>query len=111
MKLTKLANLIYGVLESNEEARDDDDVLCFEVWKELAPTSNIWEIPMGDFHHILKKEWKLPNEQSIRRTRRKVQEHYLETRGLKYSKRIANQEKVKNHLSFIAAESRNPSIG
>ena len=80
MKLTKLANLIYEVLEKNEEARNDDDVLCFEVWNELAPTGqNIWEIPMGDFHHILKKQWKLPNEQSIRRTRRKVQEHYSET--------------------------------
>ena len=112
MKLTKLANLIYQVLENNEESRNDDDVLCFEVWNRLAPIDhNIWEIPMGDFHHILKKQWKLPNEQSIRRTRRKVQEHYPETRGSKYVKRIARQESVKSNLTLIAAESRNPSIG
>ena len=110
MKLTKLANLIYEVLEKNEEARNDDDVLCFEVWNELAPTGqNIWEIPMGDFHHILKRQWKLPNEQSIRRTRRKVQEHYSETRGSKYNKRIARQESVKSNLRLVAAESTNPN--
>ena len=76
MKLTKLANLIYGVLEESEEARNDDNVLIFEVWNNLTPTDrNIWEIPMGDFFFILKDKWKLPSEATIRRTRRKVQEH------------------------------------
>jgi hypothetical protein len=107
MKLTKLANLIYEVLEQNEEARNDDDVLCFEVWNKLAPVDNIWTIPVGDFHHILKRQWKLPNEQSIRRTRRKVQEHYPETRGTKYNNRKARQEKVKSNLRLVAAESTN----
>ena len=107
MKLTKLANLIYEVLEKNEEARNDDDVLCFEVWNKLAPVDNIWTIPVGDFHHILKRQWKLPNEQSIRRTRRKVQEHYPETRGTKYNNRKARQEKVKSNLRLVAAESTN----
>jgi len=107
MKLTKLANLIYEVLEVNEEARNDDDVLCFEVWNKLAPVDNIWTIPVGDFHHILKRQWKLPNEQSIRRTRRKVQEHYPETRGTKYINRKARQEKVKSNLRLVAAESTN----
>ena len=107
MKLTKLANLIYEVLEQNEEARNADDVLCFEVWNKLAPVDNIWTIPVGDFHHILKRQWKLPNEQSIRRTRRKVQEHYPETRGTKYNNRKARQEKVKSNLRLVAAESTN----
>ena len=107
MKLTKLANLIYEVLETSEEARNDDDVLCFEVWNKLAPVDNIWTIPVGDFHHILKRQWKLPNEQSIRRTRRKVQEHYPETRGTKYINRKARQEKVKSNLRLVAAESTN----
>ena len=107
MKLTKLANLIYEVLETSEEARNDDDVLCFEVWNKLAPVDNIWTISVGDFHHILKRQWKLPNEQSIRRTRRKVQEHYPETRGTKYNNRKARQEKVKSNLRLVAAESTN----
>ena len=107
MKLTKLASLIFEVLEVNEEARNDDDVLCFEVWNKLAPVDNIWTIPVGDFHHILKRQWKLPNEQSIRRTRRKVQEHYPETRGTKYNNRKARQEKVKSNLRLVAAESTN----
>ena len=64
---------------------------------------------MGDFHHILKKQWKLPNEQSIRRTRRKVQEHYPETRGEKYNKRMSKQETYKSDLRLVAAESTGPS--
>jgi|TARA_Y100000004_G_C8701275_1_gene321738 acetone carboxylase gamma subunit len=110
MKLTKLANLIYEVLEENQEARNHDDVLIFEVWNRLTPIDrNIWEVPMGDFFFILKNKWKLPNEQSIRRTRRKVQEHYPETRGTKYINRKARQENVKSNLRLVAAESTNPN--
>ena len=108
MKLTKLANLVYEILSTNHESREDDYVLIFEVWNKLSPTKrNIWEIPMGDFFFILKDKWKLPNEQSIRRARRKVQEHYTETRGLKYNKRMASQGIVKSSLRLVAAESTN----
>lgn len=110
MKLTKLANLIYGVLEESEEARNDDNVLIFEVWNNLTPTDrNIWEIPMGDFFFILKDKWKLPSEATIRRTRRKVQEHYSETRGSKYYARKGRSSEMKNNLRLIAAESSTPS--
>ena len=108
MKLTKLANLVFEILLNNKEARDDDIVLIFEVWNKLSPLNqNIWEIPMGDFFFILKAKWKLPNEQSIRRCRRKVQEHYTETRGLKHRKRMDRQEIVKSNLRLVAAESTN----
>jgi len=43
--MTKLANLIFEVLEANEEARDDDDVLCFEVWNKLAPGNYLMSNP------------------------------------------------------------------
>ena len=110
MKLTKLAYLVHGILTENEEARDDDNVLIFEVWNHLSPNQrNIWEIPMGDFFFILKHKWKLPNEQSIRRCRRKVQEHYPETRGNKYTKRLIKQKGLRSELRLIAAESTGPS--
>ena len=110
MKLTKLASLVYEILSTNHESREDDYVLMFEVWNKLSPTArNIWEIPMGDFIFILKDKWKLPNEQSIRRARRKVQEHYTETRGHKYIKRMNRQEVVKSNLRLVAAESTTPS--
>ena len=110
MKLTKLAREVYGILSENQEAKDDDNVLIFEVWNKLATTNrNVWEIPMGDFFFILKDKWKLPSEQSIRRCRRKVQQHYTETRGFKYHRRIANQDIVKSNLRLVAAESTTPS--
>tara|TARA_Y100001973_G_C5201758_1_gene338301 strand:- start:1311 stop:1643 length:333 start_codon:yes stop_codon:yes gene_type:complete len=110
MKLTKVANIVHDVLINNEEAKDDDCILVFDVWNKLAGR-NIWEVPMGDFFFILKDKWGLPNEQSIRRCRRKIQEHYPETRGSKYIKRMKRQESVKTSLNLVAAGSRNPSIG
>ena len=108
MKLTKLANLVYEILSINEEARDDDDYLVYGVWCKQADR-NIWEIPMGDFYLILKNEWNLSSDQTIRRTRRKVQQHYPDTRGKKYVKRMLRQEDFKSNLKLVAAESTNPN--
>ena len=99
---------MYQTLVENEESKNDDNILIFDVWNKLAGR-NIWEVPMGDFFFILKDKWKLPNEQSIRRARRKVQQHYIETLGSKYNMRINNQDSVKSNLRLIAAESTNPN--
>tara|TARA_R100000781_G_C4070646_1_gene124360 strand:- start:277 stop:639 length:363 start_codon:yes stop_codon:yes gene_type:complete len=108
MRLTKLSKIVYQTLVENKESRNDDNILIFDVWNKLSGR-NIWEVPMGDFFFILKDKWKLPNEQSIRRMRRKVQQHYIETRGSKYNVRLGNQNTIKSELRIVAAESTNPN--
>lgn len=82
--------LVKQILTKNPKTRDDDKMLVAVVWHHLLGAERLQtESAMW----LLKKyvQGDLPNAESIRRTRQKLQEKHSHLRGEKYEQR---QEKL-----------------
>lgn len=82
-KLLKITELVKGILEENEETRDDDNLLWLEAIRETAYKRDCvyvldWSIA-GLMNNI--RNLHLPTFESVSRARRKLQEKYPELRG------------------------------
>ena len=99
MNILKHKPVVLDLLKNQEHLRDDDNRLIANVWHKhivdigLDPV-NITAYDLLDM--FAKSE--LPNPQSIRRIRRKLQEEFKELRGNEWDKRHKEQDNVKKQL-------------
>ena len=91
---SKLFNVVLNVMTHNEEARNNDIVLC---WKVYENQTNIEELSARQFFTKLFDK-KVSSFSSITRARRAVQQHYPELRGVVYEKRHKN---IKKHIELL----------
>tara|TARA_R110002167_G_scaffold48013_2_gene141912 strand:- start:1140 stop:1448 length:309 start_codon:yes stop_codon:yes gene_type:complete len=96
---TKQLDLVKFILERSPEARDNDNILLWIVWKKEYP---IIDNDIEEFKKLFISK-QLPSMESITRARRKLQEVYPELRGLKYDKRQNNQKLYKEDLGYNAS--------
>ena len=87
--MRKLENIVRHVLEESREARDDDFLLIFKVYK-IINESVIYK----DFRQVMRDhaEFRLPSFESITRARRKIQKECPELRSSKRSREIRAAE-------------------
>tara|TARA_R100001244_G_scaffold125129_1_gene95092 strand:+ start:678 stop:989 length:312 start_codon:yes stop_codon:yes gene_type:complete len=93
---TKQLDLVKFILMRSPEARDNDNILLWIVWKKEYP---IIDIDIEAFKELFLSK-KLPSMESITRARRRVQEQNSNLRGLRYEKRQSNQKVYKEDLGY-----------
>ena len=85
-KILNIQKLVRSVLIKIPEARDNDRILCCEIWIREEPSlllsSSTWRRWAEDF---IKGEY--TETETIRRTRQKIQEQHPELRGQNYQAR------------------------
>tara|TARA_R100001463_G_C3364383_1_gene203458 strand:+ start:75 stop:383 length:309 start_codon:yes stop_codon:yes gene_type:complete len=96
MKIGTKKKHIYEWLVYSPEARDDDNYLIAEIWKEEIGVG-IHEMDAHDVLCMLAMD-RLTSPESIRRTRQKIQQENPNLRGEKYKARHKEQEQVKQEL-------------
>ena len=99
MNILKNKDVVLKLLKENPSLRDNDFKLLANVWhsrfKGLGIDTNRYTA-----HNLLLmlSQGKLPNSESIRRVRQKLQEEFKELRGENYNKRHNHKKKVKQQL-------------
>jgi len=99
--LSNMIEMVKYVLESNQEARDNDvllqKVIHYNEYKRKGMEYNLqqrtWLEHLDDI-----TEGTISRPETIRRARRKCQELYPTTRGRKYESRKAKQSEVREGL-------------
>ena len=99
--LSNMIEMVKYVLESNQEARDNDvllqKVIHYNEYKRKGMEYNLkqrtWLEHLDDI-----TEGTISRPETIRRARRKCQELYPTTRGRKYESRKAKQVEVRDSL-------------
>ena len=96
-----MVKIVKGFIIANKDFADNDVDLTYNIWKwqlrRARPPKKIESMTAKS----LMKCWKdgvISSPSSIGRGRRKCQEHYPETRGEIYAKRMNRQEEVKQDL-------------
>ena len=86
---------VIDLLTEYPHLRDNDERLQSSIWWKLSGKES-------DTVKFLKMyvDKKLPNAESIRRMRQKIQEERPELRGLTWEKRHKKQEKIKQSLGY-----------
>lgn len=107
MDLVNLSNKVKKLLEENPELRDSDRALVEQIWKEEFLSQNIENIgsPSRKFLSLYRDN-KITSESSIRRARRKVNQHYPDTRGNSYFEGKKLVPAVLSDLHDIAEEAK-----
>lgn len=87
--MRKLESIVKNALEDSKEARDDDFLLIFKVYKAINES-----VVYKDFRQVMRDhvEFGLPSFESITRARRKVQKEYPELQSNKRTKEIRAAE-------------------
>lgn len=94
MRIKPTAQLVAIALEKMPETRDNDSLLIAAIWKytllqsDLDPNS----ITASEFLRTFARTTVLPNTESIRRSRQKIQEQHPELRGQRYKARQGEEE-------------------
>jgi len=97
MKIKEISKRVKEILELQEEAKDNDNLLISMMWEEDLEQINpcIYEIP--SFLRLL-EEGKLTSFESIRRCRQLLQETYPDLRGVSYEARHHKAIEVKQEI-------------
>ena len=95
--MNNLEDKIKNILVKHPDTRDNDQMLVSLMWTyhigvERAKTMTAWELL------TLFSRNKLPNFESIRRSRQKIQEHNKDLRGKKYDERHKLEGDVKEQI-------------
>lgn len=94
-KLNKICNRVEHILQNNYEARDDDRLLYYLVCKQICSEQDM-NIDRLSFKSVMmNKNIKLPNYESVRRSRQKIQEANPSLWGDRKMEREALQEAYK----------------
>lgn len=93
-----MVNTVKGFLTAKPELRDSDVDLIWAIWAwQLSKAKPAVKIEKLNARQLM-KHWKQKDVSSpfnISRSRRKCQEHYIETRGDNHDKKQKHQERVK----------------
>ena len=102
MNLLNNKDIVLKLLSSNSHLRDDDSRLITNIWYKTLINNNInpKELSAYEFLELLNKGL-LPNAQSIRRVRRKLQEVYPELQGKLWAARHSEEKNVKKQLKDL----------
>ena len=104
MKLgNKLFDIVVNILRNEEEARNNDVVLC---WKVYEQQEKMETLTAREFFTLLYNK-KIASFSSITRARRAVQQHYPELRGEVYKKR---HDKQYSYIKYIKGVPRTKAI-
>lgn len=93
---TKQFDLVKFILMRSPEARDNDNILLWIVWKKEYP---IIDHNIEAFKELFLSK-ALPSMESITRARRKLQEIHPNLRGKRYNERQNNQKNYKEDLGY-----------
>ena len=104
MKLgNKLFDIVVNILRNEEEARNNDVVLC---WKVYEQQEKMETLTAREFFTLLYDK-KVSSFSSITRARRAVQQHYPELRGEVYKKR---HDKQHSYIKYIKGVPRTKAV-
>lgn len=100
--LYKVADIVKDILQENEQARNSDKLLYFEVCKRL----NAWVLDerLGDFL-LTFSDYNLPQFESVGRARRKIQAQFPELRPIK-DVEVGRYERSIDYEKFARGEVR-----
>tara|TARA_R100000963_G_C4625101_1_gene91516 strand:+ start:451 stop:759 length:309 start_codon:yes stop_codon:yes gene_type:complete len=93
---SKQSDLVKFILERCPEARDNDNILLWIMWKKEYP---IIETDPQEFKKLFISK-QLPSMESVTRARRKMQEVHEHLRGIKYNQRQNNQKLYQENLGY-----------
>ena len=99
MNILKNKDIVLNLLQNQINLRDNDFKLLANVWHRHI--TNLGISPKNYSAHdllLMLAEGKLPNSESVRRIRQKLQEEFKDLRGVNYAKRHNQKEKVKEQL-------------
>lgn len=99
--IRRTSDIVKNVLELVPEARDDDDLLYVNVCQAISPM--ICHQPFGQVM-MLRRTYKIPPYESVRRTRQKLQASYPELRGSDEAEaqRVVNEGIVKDYARSVS---------
>jgi predicted SprT family Zn-dependent metalloprotease len=99
--LSNMIEMVKYVLESNQEARDNDvllqKVIHYNEYRKKGLEYNLQQRSWVEYLDDITKGT-ISKAETIRRARRKCQELYPTTRGRKYESRKAKQSEVRDSL-------------
>jgi hypothetical protein len=91
--IMKIYDLVKKILEDNEQARNSDKLLIWEVYKSIGIVKEVeW---FGNREAIIKENFlsgKLPSFETIRRSRQKIQELHPELQATSSSVRARRKQ-------------------
>jgi len=100
VKILQIKEVIRNLLETQPHLRDNDEKLIANIWKETINKKYGKTTEMTGYRVLeLLALGELPNSESIRRGRCKLQETTPHLRGQKYDKRKNNEDGVKGDLN------------
>ena len=99
MNIIDNIGIVKSLLHNYPKLRDNDKLLVATIWKsELLQFGSLNAVTAEDFLKLFINN-KLTNEQSIRRTRRKLQQEFPDLRGLTWVERHKEQENIIDQLN------------
>lgn len=101
MKLLNIKNDVQALLSKSEACRESDTRLIVSIWAKFLGEAKIDKMSATDLLNMF-SENKLPNPESIRRVRQRLQETNPYLRGKNYQNRQDEQETVVNELKEIS---------
>jgi hypothetical protein len=99
MNILNVKKIVTSVLTQHEKPRDSDSRLVAVIWKHYLK-ADIEKMSALDLLQKLTDN-ELPNFESIRRVRQRLQEIYPHLRGANYGKRKEEETKVKKEIKQI----------
>jgi hypothetical protein len=99
MNILKNKDIVLSLLQKQKHLRDNDFKLLANVWHKHITNLGIDSKNYKAYDLLLMlADGKLPNSESVRRIRQKLQEEFKDLRGVNYEKRHNSKEKVKEEL-------------
>jgi len=100
IKIKKVKERIIYYLTQYPHLRDNDEKLIATIWKDYITQNYGSTTKMSGYYVLgLLADGSLPNPESIRRSRCKIQETTPQLRGVKYNKRKSNDDDIKGDLN------------
>lgn len=101
MNLVNIKKDVFALLSKSEACRESDTRLIVSIWAKFLGESNIEKMSATDLLNLF-SENRLPNPESIRRVRQKLQETNPYLRGKNYNNRQEEQINVQEQLKEIS---------
>lgn len=101
-RLSETEQMVIAILRTNEQARESDDILFYEVCRIKKPS--VLDVPLGDILSNYKGH-DIPCYESVGRCRRKVQAQFPELRGSKRNQK-ARYENTVEYEKYARSEIR-----
>lgn len=95
-QMLRIYPLVAEILKNNQASRDDDNILCFKIWKKQGAKEK-WTVKKLKYNVIMNR---LASPETIGRSRRRLQEKNSFLRGLLYRERHDAEENMRNQMKL-----------